>query len=280
MSRGELAVMFLALFAALASIVWAAIPVARHMAGVVVIETEALPLEASTPKGKPDLTALTSFAPFGRAPVQEASRATYQRPAITLRGVFAAQRGRSTALLEVAGETGLYRRDMKVAEVMVIAEIGTDFVRLEDEKGKLILRFDAGAETEAGAPVAIPQPDLIARMSESLSVPARYQRPGKPETTSEYIDYWRHRIRKNPQAVLNEIGLRPTGEGYVIADKHDVGVRLAGLQSGDLVRMVNGLAVGDPKADRKLYDQIAASGFARLEVERSGKILSFSFPLR
>lgn len=66
----------------------------------------------------------------------------------------------------------------------------------------------------------------------------------------------------------------------MIAESHDVGVKLAGLKSGDLVRSVNGQTVGNPDDDRRFYDRIAASGQARLEVERNGRILTFSFPLR
>ena len=80
--------------------------------------------------------------------------------------------------------------------------------------------------------------------------------------------------------MLDEIGLTPGDDGYVIAARHDVGVRLAGLTAGDLVRSFNGQAVGNPDDDRRFYDRIAASGQARLEVERNGRVLTFSFPLR
>ena len=91
---------------------------------------------------------------------------------------------------------------------------------------------------------------------------------------------WRDRITANPGEVLTAIGLIPTAEGYVIADEHDSGVGRAGLRSGDLIRSVNGQQVGDVERDRQLYDDVAASGTARIEIVRDGRSILMSFPLQ
>ena len=164
-----------------------------------------------------------------------------------------------------------------------LTRIGAAFVELSDRQNTITLSFDDTRMADAETEPAVSE-DLSAQINDqiraSLVVPARFEQPAAPETTSEYIDYWRTRIRKNPQAVLDEIGLTPTENGYVIASKHDVGVRLAGLKAGDLVRRVNGQPVGNPDEDRRFYDRIATSGQARLEIERGGKTLTLSFPLR
>ncbi|KMW59415.1 General secretion pathway protein C [Candidatus Rhodobacter oscarellae] len=271
--------------AALGSVAWALPPVVRHQAGIVVLHA-APPIADTRPaKAAPvDVAAIIASAPFGQAatPVRDLNPAKPGRPDLVLRGIFASAGGASTALLYVGGAPGLFRQDMPVTDALILTRIAVDFVELEDEAGVITLRFDEATETAHAKPDpdAADAPTLLSRMGQELVVPAKYEKPGAPETTSEYIDYWRHRIRKNPQAVLQEIGLKPTDDGYVIADRHDVGVRLAGLKSGDLVRSVNGQAVGDPEQDRRFYDVIAASGHARLEVERGGQVLSFSFPLR
>ena len=267
------------------SVVWAAIPVARHMAGLVVLEApEPLEIPVRQADARPDLAAILRLAPFGRAAAPETNQPTPDgaRPDIVLRGIFAARTGVSTALLDVAGVPGLYRERMTVANRLQVARITPAYVWLRDGETTITLRFDADAETTADVTdtQAEAAPALIDRLQGGFVVADAYVKPGKPQTTSEYIDYWRHRVRKNPQAVLDEIGLMPTDRGYVIADRHDPGVRLAGLRSGDLVRSVNGQPVGNPEADTRFYDQIAAAGQARIEVERDGRILSFSFPLR
>lgn len=80
--------------------------------------------------------------------------------------------------------------------------------------------------------------------------------------------------------MLTAIGLIPTPEGYVISEQHDSGVGQAGLRAGDLVKTVNGQAVGNVEQDRQLYDDVAASGMARIEIERDGRTIVMSFPLQ
>ena len=104
--------------------------------------------------------------------------------------------------------------------------------------------------------------------------------PETPETTQDYIDLWRDRITANPGEVLSAIGLIATAEGYVIAEQHDSGIALAGLRTGDLIKSVNGQQVGDVERDRQLYDEVAASGMARIENERDGRSIMMSFPLQ
>lgn len=285
MTRGERATRASLVACALASVVWAAVPMARHMAGVIVLDA---PPPLDLPVGQAvedaDLTALFALAPFGHAPAADvaADTGTNALPDIVLRGIFAGNNAASTALLDVDGVPGLYREAMRVSGPLEVMRITPRVVELTDGNATITLRFDDDAAVDPAPTTAsaADAPSLLDRLQGGFVVAAKYEKPGKPETTAEYIDYWRNRVRKNPQAVLDEIGLKATDQGYVIADTHDAGVRLAGLRSGDLVRTVNGQAVGDPEADRKFYDQIAAAGQARIEVERGGRILSFSFPLR
>ena len=270
------AVVFMAVAA---SLVWAGLPVLRHMSGIVV-------LEASPPPNLPkeqraDLSAIAAFAPFGRPAVIEiaAEQPAGTLPSFVLRGVMLAREGRSAALIAHDGQTQAYGMGEEVADGFKVTAIAQESVELSTGKTNLILRFDETAQ-EASGTRAKADPNGLDRLSKSLVLATKYQKPGKPETTSEYIDYWRTRILKNPQAVLDEIGLEATDDGYLIKSRHDVGVKLAGFKSGDLVRRVNGQAVGNPDADRKFYDEIAATGEARVEVERGGKLLSFSFSLR
>ncbi|MEO0378840.1 MAG: type II secretion system protein N [Pseudomonadota bacterium] len=262
-------------------------PVVRHMAGVVLLDTSpqtALPTPAIT---KPiNVADILAFAPFGRA-VQPAVTAEMHSDStldLRLKGIFAASSGGSVAMLEVGQETDLFRIGAEVTPSLKVTLISTSHVELMNESETITLRFDEtdvtlSAEAQDVGPDTGTQ-GLLDRLKGDLVVAARYEKPAAPETTSEYIDFWRGRIRKNPQAVLDEIGLKPTEDGYVIAQQHDVGVRLAGLIPGDLVRSVNGQAVGNPDEDRRFYDRIANSGLARLEIERGGRLLTLSFPLR
>ena len=79
---------------------------------------------------------------------------------------------------------------------------------------------------------------------------------------------------------MDAIGLIPVENGYRVAEQHDSGVGLAGLRADDVVTSVNGQAVGDVERDRQLFDEVAASGQARIEVRRDGRSLVMTFPLR
>ena len=57
-------------------------------------------------------------------------------------------------------------------------------------------------------------------------------------------------------------------------------VRGPGCRPGDVVAKVNGQQVGNIEADRELFDEVTASGRARIEVVRNGQPIVLSFPLR
>jgi len=68
--------------------------------------------------------------------------------------------------------------------------------------------------------------------------------------------------------------------GYRVKEDPNIGVTLAGLKPGDVITSLNGQTVGDLARDKELYDEVAASGIARLEVFRNGKAILLTFPLR
>lgn len=99
-------------------------------------------------------------------------------------------------------------------------------------------------------------------------------------SVDEVIDYYRQRIAANPQTVLDGFGVSRTDRGYEIGPTPSIGVTRAGLRSGDIIRAVNGEAVGTIEDDRRLFEKIAASGHARVEILRGGRRVILSFPLK
>ncbi|WP_300019247.1 type II secretion system protein N [uncultured Roseobacter sp.] len=276
------------LLSAVASLVVAAPPVARHTLGIVVLEQpaqrQAAPLAMELQDT--DLTAVLALAPFGRAVAsgpEIAGSSTEGHPDMALKGVFSApDGGNSSALIAISEDQAFYGMGDLISADLRLLSIAADHVVIAAPDGTITLYFDQAAETELAASAANVKETgaLNDQLRSAVVIADRNQRAGAPQTTEDYISYWRRKIRKNPQAVLETIGLEPADDGYRIAQTHNRGVRLAGLQAGDLVRSVNGRAVGNPDEDRGAYDQIAASGHARLEVQRGNKTLTFSFPLR
>ena len=241
---------------------------------------------AQEPEALPDLAPALALAPFGAAEVAVADAQTAAIPqTLILLGVIVRDDPtRSLALLRSDTTEGNYRIGDEVVPGTMLTSISQNHVTVLTKDTESRLYF-AGADLVADGPqVPTGAERLLALMtsgqgssiSEQVDAAARAQ----PVTTQDYIDMWRDRIIATPAEVLDTIGLVPGEKGYTIAEKHDVGVNRAGLRAGDIVTSVNGESVGNVDQDRELYDVIAASGLARIEVERNGRTIVMSFPLQ
>lgn len=276
------------ILAALASIAVVGAKVTWHVLGHDrIIPPVAVLRGATPPSAAPtNLGPTLALAPFGAAQVAVADTAEASAPTnLTLLGVIVRDDpSRSLALLRFDQSEGNFRIGEDVTPGIVITAISHDHVSITND-GKQSQLFFAGAnmgpeaeEVPTGSErlLALIKSGHGTSISESVDAAERAQ----PVTTQDYIDMWRDRIIANPTQVLDTIGLVPGEKGYTIAEKHDVGVNRAGLRAGDIVTSVNGQNVGNVDKDRELYDVIAESGLARIEVERNGRTIVMSFPLR
>lgn len=226
----------------------------------------------------PDTSAIIALAPFGRveAPVLVQTETRKTSLNLILRGVVLDDDpARSVAFIASETVTAGYRSGDSVDRKATLLSVEATHVLLDVNGTQEILAFP-----DPDAP-ANPNRELTGL--ERLSLATESANPAdsaEPKTTDDYVNYWRDRIRANPGEVLAEIGLVATEGGYRIADRHDSGVRKAGLRAGDVVTRVNGQQVGDVEQDKKLYDEIAASGQARIEVARGDRTIVMTFPLR
>lgn len=281
------------LLGALASLAVAAAPVAWHLAGRSAAmperpTAEAAPAPAPALPGPVDVGPILDLAPFGTVAAAAAPERSIGETALdlVLRGVVV--QGDPAASMAFVGHEGVtrgYRPGDTIAERAELVEVGPDQVVLEVDGELQTLSFpDPDGAATASAPAAVSGTDrlreLVAAQAQGGGAQPPEEVAGEPQTTQDYIDLWRERIRANPGEVLDAIGLIPTDNGYRIAEEHDSGVGLAGLRAGDVVTSVNGQAVGDVERDRELFDEVAASGQARIEVEREGDTIVMSFPLR
>lgn len=245
----------------------------------------ALPVAAPPP----DIGPILDLSPFGAvavaAPVAPVTETTLD---LVLRGVLLGT-DPATSLAQIArqGETANYAPGDAVTGTARLVSVAVDHVVLDVGGQMQTLSFpETGLDLAAPAAPSVAQAGLD-RLRDVLAAQAANPPPPRPEpppaadpvTTQDQIALWRQRIIANPSEVLDAIGLIATPDGYMIAEDHDSGVALAGLRPGDLVRSVNGQAVGNVDRDRHLYDEVAASGQARIEVMRDGRMIVMSFPL-
>jgi type II secretion system protein C len=99
-----------------------------------------------------------------------------------------------------------------------------------------------------------------------------------------YLEQNKKRLQSNPTELLSEIGISPvsndSANGYKV-DPSSAGAALtqAGLQTGDVVVSVNGVAVGIAMNDSRLVDQAMAAGRVRVEVQRAGRRFFLTIPI-
>lgn len=241
---------------------------------------------AETPTAPPDIGPVLALAPFGAADVVVADAQAAEAPQnVLLLGVIVRDDpARSLALLRSDASEGNYRIGDEVVPGVTLTAIFQDHVILLSGEGESALYFEGAELASDGPQVPTGTERLLALIKSgqggSISEQVDAASRAEPVTTQDYIDMWRERIIANPAEVLDTIGLVPGEKGYTIAEKHDVGVNRAGLRAGDIVTSVNGQSVGDVDQDRALYDVVAESGLARIEVERDGRLIVMSFPLQ
>ena len=147
---------------------------------------------------------------------------------------------------------------------VVISRAGQhELIRFEHDTGN-IQRSNVPARGGTAPQAAVPQAAVV----ES----ARPQ-PATPHA-EQAVSRYREAFEQSPERVLADAGvaLAPDREGYVVGALADLPeLSHTGLQAGDRILSVNGLAVGDPGADRLKIEDFLANGAARLEIQRGDR---------
>ncbi|HEV7227324.1 type II secretion system protein N [Brevundimonas sp.] len=207
---------------------------------------------------------------------------------LVLRGVIYAASGGSTALISSGGGPvqpfGVGENPVGSA---VIEAIEPERVILNVGGRREALHLPKPTEAAAGAPAAAlpqtapvssapaPSPEGLAALAAASPVAtaaAARQRPPQAQAAAGAV--------AGGQQALESMGMTSTGQGYVVGADSSPQLLRAGLRPGDVIRSVNGQALGDPDADRDLFASAAASGRLRIEVVRDGRTLSLTVPLR
>lgn len=145
---------------------------------------------------------------------------------------------------------------------VVISRAGQhELIRFEHDTGT-IQRID-------GSGIA---PQIVEPQAAAVVESARPQRPARD--ARQALSRYRETLEENPQQALADAGiaLAPDRDAYVVGALADLPeLSHAGLQAGDRILSVNGLAVGDPGADRLKIEDFVANGAVRLEIQRGDR---------
>ena len=223
-----------------------------------------------------DLGPILAFSPFGAAVVAEQVQQVAGETSLglTLLGVTIAKPASESRAIISGGDDPA--RGYFVGEVITasasLSAIEPDHVVLSVDGRLETLSF-----TKPGAAAAGGGPDLSNLIPSDGQADAPAAGSNEPDAV---ISRYRAAIQMDAQGLMNRLGLEATDQGYRITDNASAGVRQAGFKAGDVVTSVNGQKVGDMAADQGYFDEVAASGRARVELLRDGQTIVMSFPLR
>lgn len=249
---------------------------------------EPAPLRSAGSAASPATQSVARWHLFGAAPARPGSGpgAPASTLSLVLRGTFAGNDPKEgIAVIDNAGQG---ERAWRVGDEVLPG------VRLEAvHADRVVLSRDGAEET-----LALPRDTRLAPADVVRPTPARVRggeaasatRAAAPSATSApssaapalTID----QVRRDPQAFLSRVQVVP-----VLADGKLAGVRLSagtdvalleqvGLQQGDVVTAVNGMAVDSVDRGRQIMDSLGNANSVRVTVLRNGKPTEITVGLR
>ena len=225
-----------------------------------------------------DLQPILDFAPFGAvvgAAAETPAAVGETGLGLTLLGVTIATPATGSRAIIRGGDGPVrgYLIGEAVSAAATLSEIAADHVVLLVDGRRETLSF----ARPGTAPAATGGPDLRNLIPAAGVAAAPATASNAPDAV---IARYRAAILQDAAGVMGRLGLEITDQGYRITEKASPGVRQAGFRAGDVVTTVNGQKVGDMIADQRYFDEVAASGRARVELLREGQTIVMSFPLR
>lgn len=209
--------------------------------------------------------------------------------ALQLLGVFSTRDDKlAGAVIAERGKDGeLYRVGTPVPGGATLEKVEPDKVLLR-RRGQLeTLKFDAapgnaGATANEGPRAPADMAVGMRGLRERLGQPPADEPEGGGDAAQGRFAAMAQQVKENPDAVLNELGLKvaPGGSGYLVGDGAGAeAMRNLGLRPGDVVLSVNGRALGNAQNDARFVDEVKASGEARVEIRRGSQVFTVNYPL-
>jgi general secretion pathway protein C len=229
---------------------------------------------------KTSVRLLSTFHLFGEAgkitekPKNETIVAPKTNLRLVLTGVFTAKDGGpSGAIIEEIGKSAeYYGLGSVLPGNATLEEVYEDRVLLRRNGRLEALSFDEkGLDSDSQiTKQEKPKPpsDRVTR-NDDLNV----------KTPEQFIDEATRQISENPEQALKSVGLNASAEGYVYQGGNPM---LSGLnlKKGDVIRSVNGHALGDVKKDKNLMKSLYEQGSLEVEIVRDGASFYINYPLR
>ena len=209
-----------------------------------------------------------------QAPTDEASllEAQATRLQLKLLGVMLSSVDASYAVIEHSGQSDLYRVGQAIpgGQRVTLSRVLADRVII-DNRGSLesLMLYDENKNTQA---VQINKP--VAKPSAAAKVVDQRNN----QQVTEMANAYREQLMNNPMSLADVIRISVAKDsngnvmGYSIRPGRDrKQFTDFGLQSGDIVTAVNGIALDDPAKAMELYGQLRTAKEASLDIKRGSE---------
>ena len=229
-----------------------------------------------------DMASWDLFGKADAAPVaqQEEINAPKTRLRLVLMGVFmAANKEDSSAIIAEQGREGeFFKVGARVQGRARLSQVYDDKVIL-DNSGKLETLTFADAEkllkgiSSTHKKVTSNKKPKTTAMNKKNKADFKRQLRGI-RTPEKFVDFAKEQLEDPAQAMEN-MGLRGTGDGYVLTPSATMLMSL-GMRAGDKLISVNGYPLGDPAQDKSIIDEVYASGNASIVIERGSRRMTIN----
>jgi general secretion pathway protein C len=239
------------------------------------------------------LSQLDLFGLVAKTASPMAQDAPETRLNLELQGIFISENpAHSSAIIAEKNKSGkLFRVGDKLPGNAYLHAVRPDHILLRRgsrlEKLMFLLAkvtFDSGnTTTQADIHLTTSNTQSSKNVTSASDLPSA-NLPAEDSSLRAYLEQNKRRLQSNPTELLNELGMsavsQDSANGYKI-DQGNAGAALtqAGLQTGDVVISVNGVAVGVAMNDSRLVDQAMAAGRVRVEVQRAGRRFFLTIPI-
>ncbi|QJU57667.1 hypothetical protein HL653_07575 [Sphingomonas sp. AP4-R1] len=208
----------------------------------------------------PDIATLVSLSPFGTAAPTATGTADTN---VVLRGILMAEpRSASSALISVGGATPTPFSIGSAVAGGTIDAIESDHVVIAVGAERRLLAFPDRSGTAPATAAATP---AVTAPTPTMAPPPPVTGPSSPPPT--------------PQALLAGLGATPAADGFHVTAPSPQ-MRQAGLQPGDVIQRVNGMAMAEAMSNPQALQTAFTNGTARVDLVRAGQTLTLSLPLR
>ena len=174
-----------------------------------------------------------------------------------------------SAILNINGKDGVYKERHVVYGEVILAQIGTDYVRLQEYGKSAILRISRAAsvpDESVTKPRNVTTQSVVAQDSASTH---------SPEIVNSTLDFSNMPVKGlASKASFDSQVINGSFKGFRINDNNNNLFRY-GIEADDVILAVNGMSIDDPVTGVRVITSVDMSHAVHLLIKRNNRLLTY-----